>query len=96
MWKDAEEGECMRGLDACQECVFCSDGYADVDLGINLYCTHPSYAKCVGQCPTVLSYTILKRMRDAELETCPSCGKIVITGREGRKYCASCGWKVVE
>ena len=86
----------MNGSVPCQECVFHSDGYTDDDLGINLYCTHPTYARHVAQCPTVLSYTILKRMREAELETCPSCGDTAITGREGRKYCASCGWKVTE
>lgn len=61
----------MRGLDECQECVFCSDGYADVDLGINLYCTHPSYAKCVGQCPTVLSYAIKRKLLYGEDEEVP-------------------------
>lgn len=54
----------MKGLDACQECVFHSDGYADFELGTNLYCMHPTYARCEAGCPTVLSYTILRRMRD--------------------------------
>lgn len=61
----------MRGLDECQECVFCSDGYADVDLGINLYCTHPTYARHVAQCPTVLSYAIKRKLLYGEDEETP-------------------------
>lgn len=48
----------MKNWHPCQECVFYSDGYADDDLGINLYCMHPSYARYTAQCPTVLSHRI--------------------------------------
>ena len=52
----------MTWVDPCKDCVFRSDGYGDDDLGINLYCTHPSFARHTQQCPTVLSYNIKRNL----------------------------------
>lgn len=46
----------------CRNCVFRSDGYGDDDLCINLYCIHPSFARCRQQCPTVQSYEIKRNL----------------------------------
>jgi hypothetical protein len=93
----------MIQLVPCQGCVFHSDGYADFELGTNFYCTHPTYARCEQQCPTVLSYMIKVNLglikEDEEVpeqKFCPCCGETVITDGGNCKYCVSCGWRMTE
>lgn len=47
----------------CEGCVFyVESGYGDHELGMNLHCMHPEFARRTMSCPTVQSHEIKKNL----------------------------------